>query len=256
MVKNAGTDQCPSVLQRQATPAFLASMTGQNTIADLLQFQCTACRAELTVPAALAGIEGPCPSCFQTIQAPVPEARYEAPLALRDVPWITPGTPPRNEFTARPIPPEPMVTPQFPAPPDKNFRARLAISAPGEPLDDSWKSRHRDLRRKSRRIRKAEEAAHSFLESQAFRVSRVALILTSAGMLVWLFIYMESHQWRLPGMSPDIVREKPGATSGASRPIGSDANVFTADDDTEIPPAANFAPVPPASTRPLAGAPR
>lgn len=240
-------------------------MTGQFTTPDTLRFQCTSCRAELTVPIRLAGVEGPCPSCLATIQAPIPEAMYDDDLLeLPDVPWMTPGSTPQKAFVSRAIPvaaPSLASGPVFPPLTDeKNFKARLAIPLPEDPLDDSWKARHRDLRRKTRRTRKAEQAAHSFLESRAFRIARVALILLSAGMLVWLFTYMQTHQWHLPGMAPDTADQKPDATSGASRPFGGNANVFTSDDDAEIPPAAHFLHDQPfpggASANPLAGTPR
>ena len=232
-------------------------MTGQNTLSDIIRFQCPACSAVLTVPATLAGIEGPCPSCFQTISAPIAEATYAAPYEMTDVPWITPGSTPREEFSLRPTPaPAGMITDLFSAPPEKHFRARLAIPTPEEALDDTWKERHRDIRRHSRRVRKTEEAANTFLESRTFGIARVVLIFASAGMLFWLFTYMQSHQWRLPGMPPDMARDKPGATSGASHPLGSDANIFTADDDIEIPPASITTPGSTSSARPLAGASR
>lgn len=240
-------------------------MTGQNTISDTLRFHCTACRAELTVPMRLAGVEGPCPSCSQTIQAPIPEAVYDELLELPDVPWMTPpGSRLQKDFASRQFPPRaPSLANGSVFPPpveEKNFKARLTIRLAEDPLDDSWKERHRDLRRKSRRVRKAEQAAHSFLESRAFRIARVALIILSAGMLVWLFTYMQSHQWRFPGMLPDVADQSPGATSGASRPLGSDANIFTSDDDAEIPPVANIIPGRPLSgataANPLAGTPR
>ena len=234
-------------------------MTGQNTLSDILRFQCPACSAVLTVPSTLAGVEGPCPSCFQTITAPIAEATYEAPYEMANVPWITPGGPPQEEFSLRStLAPAPAVkmTELFSAPQEKSFRAKLAIPTPEEPLDDSWKARHRDIRRQTRRVRKTEEVAHTFLESRAFGIARVVLIFASAGMLVWLFTYMQSHQWRLPGMPTDMARDKPGATSGASHPLGTDANIFTADDDIEIPPASNTTPGTTPSARPLAGTPR
>lgn len=39
---------------------------------DVLRFGCPACRGELSIPAALAGVEGPCPLCGEHIAAPVP----------------------------------------------------------------------------------------------------------------------------------------------------------------------------------------
>lgn len=37
---------------------------------DIIQFQCSACQSVLTVPAHLAGVSGPCPTCGQTVTSP------------------------------------------------------------------------------------------------------------------------------------------------------------------------------------------
>jgi hypothetical protein len=37
---------------------------------DIIQFQCSACQSVLTVPANLAGVSGPCPTCGQTVTSP------------------------------------------------------------------------------------------------------------------------------------------------------------------------------------------
>lgn len=37
---------------------------------EVLSFSCRHCHADLNVPAAMAGVSGPCPSCGQTITAP------------------------------------------------------------------------------------------------------------------------------------------------------------------------------------------
>ncbi len=235
-------------------------MTGQNTISDSIRFHCSVCRAELSVPAVLAGVEGPCPSCGETIHAPIPEATYTEVEDLPAVPWMTQGAARQKEFSGHPMHHPTAadtegVRPVFPSPEDKNFRARLAIPSPDGPLDDTWKERHRDMQRQTRRVRKAEKVAQSFLDSRTFRVARMALILLTAGMFAWLFTYLQTHQWRLPGMAPGLATEQP-ATIGTSRPAGSDANVFTADDDTEIPPAASVTPAPAGSATPVAAKPR
>lgn len=48
------------------------------TETELLQFACTHCLAQLCVPAAMAGVTGPCPHCNHTITAPWPK-RNRAP---------------------------------------------------------------------------------------------------------------------------------------------------------------------------------
>lgn len=227
------------------------AMTGNPATPSLLRFHCPSCRAELTVPAHLAGVEGPCPSCYQTIRAPIPEAVN----ALQSFPagpvnvvappeFNTPAMP-----TGSPAPVLPIPIPQRPAGiqadfpqlgQEKGFKARLAIPAADEPLDDTWKDRHREQTRQNRRARKVESVAHSFLESRGFALVRASMILISAGLLVWLLMYMKDHQWKLPGMSaPPVATEKPG---GKVRSAAGDANQLVADDGLEIPTAANETP--------------
>lgn len=270
-------------------------MTAQNELSNTLRFSCPACRAELAVPFSMAGIEGPCPSCYQTIRAPglealpvaaswmppqpyqqLPEPELADDLVLPDsgtepvpVPvaaMSAPFFPPVREQPLRPIPPlvnsRNEIHASVPVQPlDRAFRARLAIPPGEEPLDDTWKERHRDQRRSSRRARRAERAADNFLNSRGFRVVRVSLILASGAMLAFLFHYLRSHQWRLPGMGPEMAEKKadPVVQPGKARPAGRDANELVADDDAEIPPASSTIPTPPrtgTATQPFSGSPR
>lgn len=266
-------------------------MSAHNELTNTLRFFCPACRAQLAVPAAMAGIEGPCPSCFLTIRSPLPPAALgetpeamtspaawqsgEAPVLPRD--WMpelpqpqaeaaaahgTPQFPPVREQNMRPLPApdgnQPSAPVRFPiAPLERGFKARLAIPPAEEPLDDSWKERHRDQRRSSRRAQRADKVANSFLQSRSFRVARVALILASGGMMAWLFHYLQDHQWRFPGIKPATANERQDTRQGRVRPVATDANELIADDDTEIPPASGTVPSSPArSAPPVAGAPR
>lgn len=263
-------------------------MSAHNELTPTLRFFCPACRAQLAVPAAMAGIEGPCPSCFLTIRSPLPPAALgempeamtspaawpsvEAPVLPQD--WMpeppaaetadhgTPQFPPARVQHMRPIPApvsnQPSAPIRFPvAPLDRGFKARLAIPPPEEPLDDSWKERHRDQRRSSRRTQRADKVANSFLQSRSFRVARVALILASGGMMAWLFHYLQDHQWRFPGMKPATANERQDTRQGKVRPVATDANELIADDDTEIPPASGTTPSAPVrSAPPVAGPPR
>jgi hypothetical protein len=194
----------------------------------------------------LAGVEGPCPGCFATIQAPIPEARYSEPVSPSTPDLLPVSFPPLRESDIRAIPHLPRLAPADPefsnTAPDRNFRARLAIPPQDEPLDDSWKDRHRSLRRQNRRARRAEEAAQSFLSSRGFYVARVTLMLLSGAMLVWLYQYLQNHQWRLPGMSPPAVADEKKSGPERVKPVGSNANELMADDDTEIPPASSQQP--------------
>lgn len=92
---------------------------------SILQFTCTHCQTPLTVPASMAGIEGPCPKCGQSIQAPQ-ATPATAPTSFAAEPREKPKTShaakipeprekPRNkeEFADRPnIPPAPRGLPE------------------------------------------------------------------------------------------------------------------------------------------------
>lgn len=258
-------------------------MSAQNDLSNTLRFSCPACRAELAVPFSMAGVEGPCPSCFQAIRAPglesLPVAAAWLPPPPQLPPPIAPGPesidntvlppvrsysepgasvavaplfPPAREQALRPIPPlvnsrKEMLASVPAQPVDRGFRAKLAIPPADEPLDDTWKDRHRDQHRSTRRARRAERAADTFLNSRSFRLVRVGLILASGVMLTFLFNYLRNHQWRLPGFGPSVAEKKadPVVPPGKTRPSGTDANELMADDDAEIPPASNTIPASP-----------
>ena len=69
-------------------------MTPENATLAPMRFDCPACGAILTVPAAAAGIQGPCPKCWQEIVSPDPERGLPARL-----PGLPPG-PPAEPFPA------------------------------------------------------------------------------------------------------------------------------------------------------------
>lgn len=234
-------------------------MIGHNAILEQLSFLCPRCRAQLSVPANLAGVEGPCPSCFESIRAPILEALYSEEPVLPELHQLEVSFPPAREQALNSIPHLPRNSPPDPefntaAQQERFFRARLAIPPQEDPLDDTWKDRHRHQRRQTRRSRRVENAAHSFLESRGFQIARVVLIMLSGAMLVWLFQYLQSHQWRLPGMTPSVAEERKSNKNVPVKPVGGNANELMSDDDTEIPAAANHLPGPgPASGRPIAG---
>jgi hypothetical protein len=77
---------------------------------ETISFCCPACGVRLTVPAALAGVVGPCPSCRTQIQAPFPVAQVAAipGMALAAAPVSTPAPP------ASAPAPAPVVAPREP----------------------------------------------------------------------------------------------------------------------------------------------
>ncbi|MCW1884722.1 hypothetical protein OKA04_08280 [Luteolibacter flavescens] len=94
-----------------------------------LQFDCPACGAVLTVPASIAGMQGPCPKCWQEIISPDPARGQVARLpALPVVETPVPATEelapvaapaPQAELPVAPVPvpvaaPDPLPAPAFP----------------------------------------------------------------------------------------------------------------------------------------------
>jgi hypothetical protein len=62
------------------------------------------------------------------------------------------------------------------------------------------------------------------------------LILLSGAMLAWLFHYLRTHQWQLPGMSPSLAEEgRPAPKTTPAPSAGESANDLTNDDDAEFP---------------------
>jgi hypothetical protein len=89
------------------------------TANETLSFSCPACATRLTVPAALAGVVGPCPTCGSTIQAPMPApspgiAPIVTPKAEESAPAAARPQSPKPEPRAS-LRPEPRQLPQRPA---------------------------------------------------------------------------------------------------------------------------------------------
>ena len=150
-----------------------------------LHFHCSHCGAGLSVPAELAGIEGPCPGCGAALKAPTASVptppSYHTPL-----PWVPAG--------------RAAVAPGGRA--AGGFKAKLAIPAPEEPPDESWRDRHRRRAKRRHRTDVAGEKALSVLESRAFKVGRVVMLLVTAGLTVFLFLYLQERDFRFTTEGP------------------------------------------------------
>lgn len=167
---------------------------------DLLRFHCPHCRAELTVPKTLAGIQGPCPSCFQTIQAPAASAPAPAPAAVLPPRQVTPLVPIPAPVASRAVTPMPLseragmqaqaaAAPRAVLPPPRNeeeFRPKRAIPPMASPPDEGWKNKARTEARREARARRAERAAQRFLDSRVFRLGRLVALVAVGGVLAWL----------------------------------------------------------------------
>ena len=73
---------------------------------DMLQFQCGFCHTILTVPAQMAGVSGPCPSCGQTVTSPTP-----APAVPPVQQWSPPPLAAQAPAPAPARPPAPLQSP-------------------------------------------------------------------------------------------------------------------------------------------------
>jgi hypothetical protein len=99
-----------------------------------LRFDCPACGAVLTVPAAIAGLQGPCPKCWQEIVSPDPARGLLARLPTPPV--ATVPEPPSVPAPPAPVPspaPEPASVakdeaPESPAPPKWRSKVPLVLA--------------------------------------------------------------------------------------------------------------------------------
>lgn len=167
-------------------------MTGQ--IQEVIQFCCPSCGAELTVPNQLAGIEGPCPSCYTTIRAP--RASMGKPPAKAAGAWPPENVPPGLSIPARP---------NIESTPVESFRARYLIP-PAPEEDTSWVERSKERSKKQQRRRRLENSADTILKSDGMRYFRAALITVSAALFVWLLTFLQSNNWKLPWKSSAVAR--------------------------------------------------
>lgn len=77
------------------------------------------------------------------------------------------------------------------------FQAKLTISSTGEPLDDSWRERHRGIRGRLARIKALDRLAERILSSRAFRMARVALLVSIGGLCAGLILFLKDRHWVL-----------------------------------------------------------
>lgn len=202
--------------------------------ADVLLFQCGQCRTELSVPVALQGIEGPCPTCGQRIQAPLCplpvmsrpvhlpplDRRHELPSGdTESIPlpaWMEPAPPrgsvliPPREETTEILSPEPELEPashrstapgllprQLSVHSNAGFHARLAIPPSGEAMDDSRRGKPLEEHRRHSPSVKADVKWHRMMETPSYNFARVALLLILGGTCAGLGLYLKDRNWVL-----------------------------------------------------------
>jgi hypothetical protein len=217
----------------------------------------------LTVPAQLAGIEGPCPACQQTIRAPmagppaaqiVPQAMPQVlPQAVTVVPPVAVAplerTAPYNVGQASPVFPPPIERTPWSTPTDAGVAAYVPPAVVPQPrmrvdADDSAGGGVRGFQAKraisplpappehvsavplfdpSRR----ERQSSSFLDSPFARVARAAMIMLTGAMAAFLAIYLSGRTFKFnkgPGDSAaPVAQSRPGTSSEGAERPASDA---------------------------------
>lgn len=235
--------------------------------ADVLYFHCENCGAELSVPISLHGVEGPCPTCGDTIKAPelyIPsssspesegllnlpplDGRHEPPAPVtKTIPvpdWmnrqIAPPADPLSDpgqkaplpvAVMRPMPTAAGLLPkQISSVELREFKARHTIPEFDSEPDDSWVDRHRSQQQRQMVRKKLDRAAHHFLDSAFFRAARVALLVITGGLCAGLTLYLKDRKWML-----DLPWSQNAVEDVADTPL--------------TPPAANPGPAPSSSTQ-------
>lgn len=195
---------------------------------DVLYFSCGGCGTELSVPTALHGVEGPCPTCGVSLKAPslylpvnpllpTAPAVHLPPLDRRHDAWQNTESIPVPDWMNRgleadvvaPLNREPesdssMAGLRVTEPSHRlrsreaaGFQAKLAIPEMEEPLDDSWQEKHRIQRERMSNARKIDRVAEQVLNSRGFQVARVSLLVATGGLCAGLVLFMKDRNWVL-----------------------------------------------------------
>lgn len=226
--------------------------------ADVLLFQCGYCHTELSVPLVQQGVVGPCPCCAQQIRAPqtMVQPLFLPPLDGAHEAHTLPVPLPAWRDYQPSVPEEPVIDWSPPRPASRGdsndgllprqlteheslgFQAKLSIPQPEEPLDDSWRERHMDERRRISSLKKLDRVTHQFLDSRVWRAARMALMVSTGGLCAGLGIYLQDRNWVLdlpwrPGPAETTV-EVPALKSPIRSRAMDPADPFLAEDPSDL----------------------
>jgi hypothetical protein len=255
--------------------------------ADMLFFNCGVCHTELSVPLALQGVEGPCPCCGERIQAPLPVAAAPTPVSE---PFFLPPLdrfhePPEADTDSVPVPGRmeerassmahsaptgSLASQSVPSglnpvnskPETSGFQAKLTIPQSDEPLDDSWRERHLEERRRQSRQKSLDRAAGRFLDSKGFQIARVVMLVATGGMCAGLVLYLKDRKWVLdlpwkPGRMETIVTTPHVTPTRPAKPVET-VDPFIMEDPSEfevLDHSTSMAPVPEPVSVPVSASP-
>ena len=270
--------------------------------ADVLLFHCTHCHTELSVPLSLQGVVGPCPCCGEQIQAPIPASRSPQPsVANAPIPAPALHLPPLDgtpEAYTLPVPlphwmnalPSAATVPSVSANPDTvsrplarhdgadritprqlsehaslGFSARHSIPQSEAPLDDSWREKHLDDRRRNQSLKKLDRATDRFFGSRTWSHARTGLLIATGGICAGLGIYLQDRNWVLelpwrPDPAAAAIRAPitPSAVRSRALPSETDAPFLAAEDPSDLeatPRRASLMPIPDVQTSPVSASP-
>ena len=169
---------------------------------EVIHFSCQHCHAQLTVPATMAGVSGPCPSCANTLTAPVVEATGFNQTHLEAL--------------------SPTVVEPSPLAVDRPKAVNPQVNA-AEPNDQTGSLRGIHV---------------GLFEKRGFRIVRTALAVASSIAIFMSFYVMKSRRWVWEpgpdGMAGNPMPSKPTPATGRSMPGADSTNRSVAPPPTNL----------------------
>ena len=234
---------------------FPNPMQSSARLADVLFFRCGPCGAELSVPLALQGIEGPCPCCGQLTKAPA----YNAPAAPRmvqlpplerhekaDPPEMATSSlawgknhPAGRDLSVNQKLPDPILSPPKDSgerDPSLRFLQRQLVRSGAQSLEfksgivspEKFPYVAGQLRNAVTNFQKSAKKNRTgrlrmFFDLPLFRIFRAALLVTTGGLFAGLVLYLKDRNWVLdlpwrPAPVETLVEVPLTGPAGTSRP--------------------------------------
>ena len=176
-----------------------------------ITFYCPACGIKLTVPASLAGVTGPCPTCRTQIQAPIPAAplvqqipaapAYQAPPPVSYPPSGIPAAPPPQQAPVYQEPPPVPSAPPVLKPEPRQLPSRTHPEEVVARQMPAGNGQYTD----PKKLQAAPLPRHPHRTSPLLRVAMFLLFLLAAAVLVYgvlKILNMEPGQNTPSGTTP------------------------------------------------------